>query len=125
PGPHDTIKSYNDNVGMRISYPEVADCLTEVSHAARTAMPPLVNEDPTQIPTFDLTLAEAVQMAVGQSPVLRDIGGAIITQPGFVSTIYDPSMVHANPQFGVEAALSAFDAQYRGQLFWQKLDQPN
>jgi len=125
PGPHDTVKSYNDNVGMQIAYPEVADCLSEVSHVARTALPPLVSEDPTQIPTFDLTLAEAVQMAVGQSPVLRDIGGTIVTQPGFVSTIYDPSMVHANPQFGVEAALSAFDAQYRGQLFWQKLDQPN
>lgn len=124
PGPHDTVKSYHDTVGMQISYPQVQEVLSEVSHTARTAMPPLVNEDPTKIPTFDLTLAEAVQMAVGQSPVLRDIGGTIVTQPGFASTIYDPSMVHANPLVGVEAALSAFDAQYRGQLFWQKLDQP-
>jgi outer membrane protein TolC len=124
PGPHDTVQSYHDTVGMQISYPEVAECLTEVSLAAREALPPLVNEDPTQLPTFDLTLAEAVQMAVRQSPVLRDIGGAVITQPQFISTIYDPSLAHANPQIGVEAALSAFDAQYSGQLFWQKLDQP-
>ncbi len=124
PGPHDTRQSFNDNVGLQISYPQVADCLTEVSQAAREALPPLVDEDPTRIPTFDLTLPEAVRMAVGQSPVLRDIGGAIVTQPQAISTIYDPSLVHANPLNGVEAALSAFDAQYSGQLFWQKLDQP-
>jgi outer membrane protein TolC len=125
PGPHDTKVSYHDTVGMQITYPEVNQCMTEVSEAARMASPPLVNEDPTKIPTLDMTLAEAVQMAVRQSPVVRDIGGTIVTQPGFISTVYDPSLAHSNPQLGVEAALSAFDAQFASQMFWNKLDQPN
>jgi len=125
PGPHDTRTSYHDTVGMQISYPDVRDCANEVTAAARTSVSPLVAEDPSKIPTFDLTLAEAVQMAVRQSPVVRELGGTLVTQPGFSQTIYDPSLAHANPQQGVEAALAAFDAQFAGQLFWNKQDQPN
>ena len=124
PGPHDTRTSYHDTVGMQISYPEVRDCANEVTAAARTSVSPLVAEDPSKIPTFDLTLADAVQMAVRQSPVVRELGGTLVTQPNFSQTIYDPSLAHANPQQGVEAALAAFDAQFSGQLFWNKQDQP-
>jgi outer membrane protein TolC len=85
----------------------------------------LAIEDPSKIPALEMTLAEAVQMAVRQSPVIRDLGGAVVTQPGGVATIYDPSLAHSNPNFGVDAALSAFDAQYASQLFWGKTDQPN
>ncbi len=126
PGPHDTRQSYHDTVGMQIEYPEVSQCLTEPVVAARGTAAPLETEDPSKIPALDLTLAEAVQMAVRQSPVLRDIGGAFVSQPQlFVATVFDPALAHANPNLGVEAALSAFDAQWRGGLFWQKLDQPN
>lgn len=125
PGPHDTRTSYHDTVGMQISYPDVRDCANEITAAARTSASPLVAEDPSKLPTFDLTLAEAVQMAVRQSPVVRELGGTLVTQPGFSQTIYDPSLAHANPQQGVEAALAAFDAQFAGQLFWNKQDQPN
>lgn len=125
PGPHDTRTSYHDTVGMQISYPDVRDCANEVTAAARTSVSPLVAEDPSKIPTFDLTLADAVQMAMRQSPVVRELGGTLVTQPGFSQTIYDPSLAHANPQQGVEAALAAFDAQFAGQLFWNKQDQPN
>ena len=103
PGPHDTRTSYHDSVGLQISYPEVRDCANEVTAAARTSVSPLVAEDPSKIPTFDLTLADAVQMAVRQSPVVRELGGTLVTQPGFSQTIYDPSLAHANPQIGVEA----------------------
>lgn len=125
PGPHDTRQSYHDTVGMQIEYPQVAQCLTEPSIAARTTMAPLSIEDPSKIPTLEMTLPEAVQMAVRQSPVIRDLGGSVVTQPGFVRTVYDPSLAHSDPLFGVEAALSAFDAQWNSQLFWQKIDQPN
>ncbi len=125
PGPHDTRTSYHDTVGMQISYPDVRDCANEVAVVARTSASPLVAEDPANIPTFDLTLAEAVQMAVRQSPVVRELGGTLVTQPVFSQTIYDPSLAHANPQQGVEAALAAFDTQFSGQLFWNKQDRPS
>lgn len=125
PGPHDTRQSYHDTVGLQIEYPQVAQCMTEPVVAARSALAPLAIEDPSKIPALEMTLPEAMQMAVRQSPVIRDLGGAVVTQPGIVPTIYDPSLAHSNPNFGVDAALSAFDAQYASQLFWGKTDQPN
>jgi len=125
PGPHDTRQSYHDIVGMQITYPQVAQYMSEPVVAARSAMAPLSVEDPSKLPTLDLTLAEAIQMSVRQSPVIRDIGGAVVTQPNFIRTIYDPSLAHTDPNFGVDAALSAFDAQWRSQLNWNKVDQPN
>jgi outer membrane protein TolC len=125
PGPHDTRTSYHDNFAMRIEYPEVAECQSEVTTSAQSAIEPLALQDPSQLPTFDMTLDEAIRMAVQQSPVLRSVGGSIVTSPVGARTIYDPALSHANPQGGVEAALSAFDAQYSQNLFWQKLDSPN
>ena len=127
PGPHDTRTSYHDTVGMTISYPEVERIVSEISEAAYDSTEPLVHEDPSSLPTLELTLTEAVQMAVQQSPVVRELGGTLVSQPafaGFTSTIYDPSLAHANPQLGVEAALAEFDAQFAGGLFWNKIDQP-
>ena len=125
PGPHDTRTSYHDRLGMQITYPEVAECANEVTQAAQAVVPPLVDEDPSKVPVYELTLAEAVQMAVRQSPVIRDLGGTVVTAPAAVTTVYEPSLAHTNPGIGVEAALAAYDAQYSGQLFWNKLDQPN
>jgi len=125
PGPHDTTKSYHDNIGMQIEYPQVAECMSESLAAAQSSIAPLANEDPSKIPALEMTLAEAIEMAVRQSPVLRDIGAFVFSSPNAVQTIYDPSLVHTNPNFGVDAALSAFDAQLSNQLFWQKTDQPN
>ncbi len=125
PGPHDTQASYHDSVGLQIAYPEVNECMNEAAVAARETLPPLVDEDPSKLPTYDLTLAEAVQMAVRQSPVIRDLGGTFVNTPNFATTVYDPSLAHSNPAFGVEAALAAFDAQYDAALFWNKADVPN
>ncbi len=125
PGPHDTTKSFHDNIGMQIEYPQVAQCMSEPLAAAQSSIAPLAIEDPSKIPAFEMTLPEAIEMAVRQSPVIRDIGGSVVTAPAGVRTIYDPSLAHANPITGVDAALSAFDAQLINSLFWQKTDQPN
>ncbi len=124
PGPHDTKLSYHDNYAMRIEYPEVAQCQTSVTTAAQSAIEPLALQDPSQLPTIDMTLDEAIRMAVQQSPRAGNRVGTVISQPNFTQTIYDPALAHADPQLGVEAALSAFDAQYSQNLFWQKTDQP-
>ncbi len=124
PGPHDTKKSYHDSVGLQIEYPQVSACTEQPPQAAVTTTVPHAFEDPSQLPTWDLPLEEAIRSAVGNSPVLRTMGGAVVTAPAATTTIYDPALAHANPLGGVEAALSAFDAQYSGQLYWTKTDQP-
>ncbi|WP_417731166.1 TolC family protein [Rosistilla oblonga] len=124
PGPRDTTKSYYDTVATRIEYPDVKTLSNEASAAANSTAQPLTLEDPSQLPSWELTLEQAVQMAIGQGPVLRTLGVSVVDAPNATSTIYDPALVEANPLGGVEAALSDFDAQFAGQLFWQKNDQP-
>ncbi len=123
-GPHDQTASYHDNYGMRIEYPQVAECVTSPTLAAQGATEPYALEDPSKIPAFELSLDQAIQMSIEQSPVLRSIGGAIITSPQSVATVYDPAVTAASVNLGTEAALSAFDAQYTQQLFWNNVDQP-
>jgi len=123
-GPHDTKASYHDHAALRIEYPEVQRCVTpSVSAAAGTTAPHSLR-DPSEIPAIELTLTEAVRRGLRFSPVLRSIGGTVVTSPQAVSTVYDPALAHANPQLGVEAALAAFDAQYNQNLFWEKIDSP-
>lgn len=124
PGPHDTTASYHDHVGLQIEYPEVQECATPPQQAAQGAAEPLSLEDPSKVPALELSLEQCVQMAVQQSPVLRSIGGAIVSTPQTATTVYDPGSVAASPTQGTEAALSAFDAQYTQQLFWANTDAP-
>jgi len=123
-GPYDTKTSYHDHSAMRIEYPEVRQCATPTSNAAAAATQPNSLQDPATLPAIELTLRDAIQQALRSSPVLRSIGGAVVTSPQAVATVFDPALAHANPQLGVEAALSAFDAQYTQSLFWDKVDQP-
>ncbi|NNE00292.1 MAG: TolC family protein, partial [Pirellulaceae bacterium] len=125
PTPIESTPSYHDNHGLRIEYPQVHAAATEPAVQAVAASEPLVLQDPSELPTMELTLQEAVQLAVQQSPVLRTIGGTVVTAPQATQTIYDPALTSASPQLGTEAALAAFDAQYTQQLFWNKVDTPN
>jgi outer membrane protein TolC len=124
PGPHDTTASYHDNHGLQIEYPDVAQCATPQTLNAQQTLTPYSLEDPSTLPSLDMSLEQAVNLAVQQSPVLRSIGGSIVTAPLSARTIYEPALTAASPNLGTEAALSAFDAQYTQQLFWQKVDQP-
>ena len=74
PGPHDTTASYHDHVGMEIEYPDVREAATPPRTAAMATEAPLAFADPASLPTFDLSLEEAIRLAVGQSPVIRSLG---------------------------------------------------
>lgn len=84
-----------------------------------TARPITISEDDlTQYK--DLRLEEVVQTALKNSRVLRDIGGQVLRSPTGVHTIHDPSIVETDPRFGVEATLSAFDANLTSSGYFQK-----
>ncbi|QEF98487.1 Outer membrane efflux protein [Stieleria maiorica] len=122
PGPHDTTTSYHRGVGLSIEYPEVAECATAVTIAADAAEAPHSLEDPSKLPALELTLQEAVSMAMRDSPVIRSLG-ASVTNAATAQTIFDPGQVASSAQ-GTEAALSAFDAQYSNSLNWFGTDTP-
>ena len=70
----------------------------------------------------DMTLQEAIQIALGRSKVMTDLGGTVLRSPETTPTTLDPAVQETNPQFGVEAALSAFDANFAASLSAEKVD---
>ena len=77
------------------------------------ALAPMTIRDDQPTEYWNLSLEEAVQTAISNSQVLRDLGGAVIRSPGAINTVYGPATVDTDPRFGVDAALSAFDAGLR------------
>lgn len=116
-------------VATEIEYPDVeADRLSDVTEAKRPIS--LLNRG-DNCEVWELSLEEAIQIALKNNKVMRNIGGQVQGPPEFIlrnpelaPTIYDPALAESNPRTGVEAALSAFDTQLSSSLTWQKLDTP-
>ena len=117
-----TSPSYYKSVSTQVEYPSVKSCLTEqvVSTPAPFAM-----ENPADIVTRDVMLDEVIRLALQNSDILRSLGGSVVQAPAGTISNFDPALTEANPLGGVEAALSAFDAQVTSQLFWQVNERPN
>ncbi|MBU6174529.1 MAG: hypothetical protein KGQ60_12040, partial [Planctomycetes bacterium] len=69
-----------------------------------------------------LSLQEAIQYALTNSPVLRELGGTILRAPQAVFTRNDPAIVYNDPRFGEEAALAEFDATLNSALLFENND---
>lgn len=121
--------SHYNAVANEIEYPDVeANRLADVSGCSRPFT--LTNTDAKEI--WNLTLEQAVQIALTNNRVMRSIGGQVqgppeflLRNPSLVPTVYDPALAESNPNTGVEAALSAFDTQFSSSLMWQRVDAPN
>ena len=93
-------------VATEIEYPDVdAERLDDVSGAKRPFS--LVNRDPKDMQIWDLTLEEAMQTALKNNKVMRNIGGQIQGPPDFIlrnpeltPTIYDPALAESDPRSG-------------------------
>lgn len=119
-------------VATEIDYPDLETCsLDEVTGA--TAPLTLEHPDPDQF--WDLSLEEAMRIALCNSKVMRNLGGVVFgatgsqgvpesltSQTALVPSIYDPALQETDPSTrgGVEQALSAFDAQLLSSVFWEK-----
>ncbi len=114
--------AYYQSIATSIEYPDVR---TQPNQLAISAPRPLTIENPSELETWDLSLQEALAIAMRSSEVIRALGGSVVQAPQGTPTTLDPALTEANPQAGVEAALSAFDAQVSTQLFWQKNNRPN
>lgn len=113
--------SYFQNFVTQIEYPDVNTPLEP--SALQTTMPHAL-QNPSELPTFDLTLQEAIQTALQSSDILRNLGGSVVSAPQGQETQFNPALVELNPLGGTQAALAAFDAVVTSQLFWAKNDRP-
>ncbi len=103
----------------RIEYPD-ADAPTD-PHLISDQRPHTLR-DMNNVQYWELRLDEAIRLALENSRVLRDLGGAVVRAPDTSVSSLDPSIQETDPRFGVEGALSAFDAQLRSTLTAESVD---
>ena len=113
--------SYFQNFVTQIEYPDVN---LPISPTTAQSPLPLSIENPAELPTFELTLQQAIHASLQSSDVLRSLGGQVVTAPTGQAAKFDVALTDLNPQTGTQAALAAFDAQVTSQLFWAKNDRP-
>ncbi len=70
----------------------------------------------------DMTLQETIHFALHNAEVLRDLGATVLRSPRSVVTGEAKGIAETDPQAGIEAALSAFDAQFYAFGKWQNND---
>jgi outer membrane protein TolC len=105
-------------VATQIEYPNAAPASDEVM----TTPPPHKIDSEAFQNFWDITLQDAIQHSLWNSQVLRDMGGTVVSNPTAARTVYESAIRESDPRFGVEAALSAFDAQVSSSAFWTKTD---
>ena len=92
---------------QKISVPQIdEESLEEVEYTG----PPITISNFEQATPRDMSLDECVRMALANSKVMQKLGGVVVNSPNAATTLYDQAITESSAQ-GVEAALSAFDAQ--------------
>jgi len=113
-GPH-------QHFATEIEYPDV-DTIMDPEIAATIG--PRAIDNPRDQEPLDLSLADAVRLAMTNSSVIRNLGGSVVAGPSGSQTVFNPALAETDPHGSVEAALSAFDAQFSSSLFWNQMDRP-
>ena len=97
---------FNRHFETSISYPDIESAADPAASVHDPVMPTQIEA----IKLRDLSLEEAISLALKHSTVVRDVGGFVLRAPRQIPTVGDPAIQATNPRTGVEAALSAFDA---------------
>ncbi len=106
---NESSATYYESTSTQIEYPDVE---TPINTDVLETAPPLSIVDDREIEYEFMSLQEAVQTALMNSRVLRDLGGTVLRSPDDIDTNYDVALRELDPRFGVAAALSEFDAQF-------------
>ncbi len=109
--------SVYDSTSLALEQPGVE---SEDPFGVTATAPPVTIRADDQHEYLEVSLEEAVQTALKNSRVLRDLGGQVLKTPSNSHTIHDPSLVETDARFGVEAALSQFDAVLTSSGYFQK-----
>lgn len=109
-----------DRIAHKVDHP-----VPEIHQVAWSAAPQTLRDrdDLENITYKDLTLDSVLQIAMQNSEVLRRLGGTLLRNPESVHSRFTGPLAVTNPQYSPEAALSAFDAQFRTSAFFSNNDQ--
>src|SRR5262245_5269951 len=106
--PRRTYTDYQDSDDASIYdqmslQPEIPAVDSENPFAPNTTAPPITLSEDEPPEYWNLRLEEAIQLALSNARVLRDLGGLVLRSPVAVRTIEEPAIVETDPRFGVEA----------------------
>jgi len=107
-------------IASQVEYPQVSQCSTFEDDWA--SVEPLSLSSTVDPEYWDVPLEEVVQLSLSHSKILRNLGGILLNSPSSVATHWDTAIQETDPRFGIDAALSAFDAQYTTGIFGEKND---
>lgn len=130
--------SHYTGVVQKLEYPDIDQ--QPLDEAAGTTEPfTLSNAEVEEI--WELSLEDAIRIALENGKVLRNLGGrfgsfggprpqtgeppvSLLTAPEATPTVYDPAITETDPFRGVESALASFDAQLSSSLTWDRQSRP-
>jgi outer membrane protein TolC len=115
-------KGAYEKVASEIEYPSESACTQMNADESLSAPRPWTIGTQGTPQYWDISLEEAIQLTLQNSRVLRDLGGAVVRAPESTKTTLDPAAAETDPRAGIEAALSAFDAQFLMSSYWEKND---
>jgi hypothetical protein len=110
--PADNVMQQVDCPTKMVSYETQQLDYGEYPHTLRS-----LTDSNTNIEFMDLTLDQAIQMALMNSRILKDLGATILRNPDAIGTEYNKYLIQFDPRFGTAAALSAFDTQFKASVF--------
>ena len=119
-------QSHAPSVSKQIEYPE--EPLDLAGHRPPDREVLAATHSPMSLATpeteeyLELSLQDTMQLAFANSQVLRDLGGTVLRVPDGSRTKSDPSIIESDPRFGIEGALSAFDATFTSNFSFEKND---
>lgn len=94
-------------------------------HTAAWSKAPITVRDRLDLSAItyrDMTLDEALRIAMQNSDVLRQLGGTVLRNPASIQSRFTGALSVSDPRFSPEAALSAFDAQLQGTAYFSNND---
>ena len=116
--------TYYEDVATKIDYPDVQ---SETEEDALATQPPRTLKNQRKDEIWDMSLAEAVQIALENSEVIRiantlgSPNNSLMSNPDRVPSVYDSAIQETGVLFGgrgVEAALAAFDTTFTASMLW-------
>jgi len=108
-----------DNQTARIAYPQPSSASDQQPLERLHSAPPVTLSNLDSIQSREMTLDECVATALANSEVMQKLGGVVVNSPAATTTLYDPALTESSAG-GVEAALSAFDAQFSGGFLYNR-----
>jgi hypothetical protein len=111
--------AHYSHLARQIEFPDV-QTPSDDTLAATQAPLTLTSEETQQY--LELSLEETMHLALANSRVIRDLGGLVLRSPDNIRSQQDPSIVETDPRFGIQGALSAFDAAFTTNTSYENND---